>query len=107
MRQNHEHRYRQGPQYQNARKLENRLSIKERPKEIENRTVPAHWEGGTNENTNELIRQFFPKGTDFNKISRREIKKVQYLLNDRPRATLNFNKPFEVLDQLLDRQVLR
>jgi len=39
------------------------------------------WERGTNENTNVLIRQFFPKGTDFNKASRYEIKKVQDLLN--------------------------
>jgi len=54
------------------------------------------WERGTNENTNGLIRQFFPKGTDFNKISRKEIKKVQHLLNGRPRKT-----PYEVFNELL------
>ena len=59
------------------------------------------WERGTNENTNGLIRQFFPKGTDFNKVSRKEIKKVQNLLNGRPRAALNFQKPFEVFNQLI------
>lgn len=195
LRQNRKRRYRQGRQHQNARKLENMLSIEERPKQVENRTVPGHWEGdlivgkynhsvlgtlverttrttilvplrnrraehvarcfarevknlpkqmkltltydqgremaehqlftkitgikvyfahprspwerGTNENTNGLIRQFFPKGTDFNKVSRRQVKKVQELLNGRPRQTLNFQKPFEVFNQLLHQQVLR
>jgi IS30 family transposase len=59
------------------------------------------WERGTNENTNGLIRQFFPKGTDFNKVSRREIKKVQDMLNGRPRKTLNWEKPCEVYQQVL------
>jgi IS30 family transposase len=59
------------------------------------------WERGTNENTNGLIRQFFPKGTDFNKISRTEIKKVQDILNGRPRKTLNWEKPCEVYQQVL------
>ena len=59
------------------------------------------WERGTNENTNGLIRQFFPKGTDFNKIKRKEIKAVQDLLNGRPRKTLGYLKPFEVFEELL------
>lgn len=59
------------------------------------------WERGTNENTNGLIRQFFPKGTDFNKVTRREIKKVQHLLNGRPRKILDFQKPYEVFNQLI------
>lgn len=59
------------------------------------------WERGTNENTNGLIRQFFPKGTDFNKVSRREIKKVQNMLNGRPRKTLNWEKPCDVYLQVL------
>jgi len=59
------------------------------------------WERGTNENTNGLIRQFFPKGTDFNKISRREIKKVQDMLNGRPRKTLNWANPYEAYQQVL------
>lgn len=54
------------------------------------------WERGTNENTNGLIRQFFPKGTDFSKVPRREIKRVQALLNGRPRKVLNFRTPSEV-----------
>jgi IS30 family transposase len=59
------------------------------------------WERGTNENTNGLIRQFFPKGTDFNKVSRREIKKVQDMLNGRPRKTLNWEKPCEAYQKVL------
>ena len=63
------------------------------------------WERGTNENKNGLIRQFFPKGTDFNKVSRYEIKKVQDLLNGRPRQVLNFQKPYEVFNQLINSSV--
>ena len=61
------------------------------------------WERGTNENTNGLIRQFFPKGTEFDKVSRYEIKKVQDLLNGRPRATLNYQKPYEVFNELINK----
>lgn len=58
-------------------------------------------ERGTNENTNSLIRQFFPKRTDFKKISRKEIKKVEQLLNERPRKTLKWKTPEEVFNQLV------
>ena len=189
LRQNHKRRHRHSRTARNERKLEDMLSIEERPKEVEDRIIPGHWESdlivgknnrsaigtiverttrttilvplknksaeevaksfakeilklpkqmrltmthdqgremakhkllaemtgvkiffahprspwerGTNENTNGLIRQFFPKGTDFNKVSRREIKKVQDLLNGRPRASLNFQKPIEVFNQLI------
>ena len=190
LRQNHKRRHKQSRGVKIERKIEDMLSIEERPKEVEDRIIPGHWEGdlimgknnrsalgtlverttrttilvpvkskkaeivaksfakevkklpqqmklsmtydqgremakhklftditgikvyfahprspwerGTNENTNGLIRQFFPKGTDFNKISRYEIKKVQDLLNTRPRATLNFQKPYEVFNQLIN-----
>jgi len=59
------------------------------------------WERGTNENTNGLIRQFFPKGTDFGKVSKREVKKVQQLLNTRPRKTLNWETPQETFNKLV------
>ena len=58
------------------------------------------WERGTNENTNGLIRDFWPKGTDFDKVSRYEIKRVQHLLNGRPRKTLNWYTPYEAFEQL-------
>ena len=190
LRRNHQHRYKQTKGSRNERKLEDMLSIEERPKEVEDRIIPGHWEGdlimgrynqsqlgtlverttrtlilvqlkskkadevakkfakeakkiprqmrlsmtydqgremaahklftketemkvyfahprspwerGTNENTNGLIRQFFPKGTDFNKVSRREIKKVQDLLNGRPRATLGYRKPYQVFKELIN-----
>jgi len=60
------------------------------------------WERGTNENTNGLIRQFFPKGTEFDKVSRREIKHVQDLLNGRPRRALDYHKPYEVFKELIN-----
>jgi len=59
------------------------------------------WERGTNENTNGLIRQFFPKGTDFKQVSRYQIKKVQDLLNGRPRKILEWQTPHEAFQKLL------
>ena len=59
------------------------------------------WQRGTNENTNGLIRQFFPKGKDFNKVSRYKIKKVERLLNERPRQTLGFKEPYKVFAEKL------
>jgi IS30 family transposase len=54
------------------------------------------YQRGTNENTNGLIRQYFPKGTDFRNISHAEVRRVEILLNNRPRACLNFRTPLEV-----------
>lgn len=190
LRQNHKYRYKQRRGTEAKRDLKDMLSIEERPKEVEDRTIPGHWEGdlivgknnrsalgtlverttrtiilvpvknktaevvakefakemkklpkqmkltltydqgremaqhklftnitgikvyfahphspwerGTNENTNGLIRQFFPKGTDFNKISRHEVKKVQCLLNGRPRAALNFESPYKAFKDLIN-----
>ena len=59
------------------------------------------WERGTNENTNGLLRQYFPKGTEFDKVSFREIKRVHRELNDRPRAVLHWQKPTEVINHLV------
>ncbi len=193
LRRNHKRRYKQARGVKMERKIEDMLSIEERPKEVEDRIIPGHWEGdliigkynrsalgtlverttrttilipvkskdaevvakafakevkklpqqmkltltydqgremakhklftgitgvkvyfahprspwerGTNENTNGLIRQFFPKGTDFNKVSRYEVKKVQDLLNGRPRAALGFRKPYQVFNELINNSV--
>ncbi len=60
------------------------------------------WQRGTNENTNGLLRQFFPKGIDFNKVTKKEIMHVQDLINDRPRKVLAYAKPDEVFLPLLN-----
>lgn len=57
------------------------------------------WERGTNENTNMLLRDYFPKGTDFSKITRKELKRVQYELNERIRKTLNWESPLDVFER--------
>lgn len=53
----------------------------------------ASWQKGAVENANKLIRQYFPKGTDFNLVSNAQIKRIQALINERPRAKLNFENP--------------
>ncbi len=61
---------------------------------------PYHaWERGCNESFNGLVRQFFPKGTDFTGISPLEVEYVLALLNDRPRKRLGYKTPREVLSQ--------
>lgn len=59
------------------------------------------WQRGTNENTNGLIRQYFPKGTDFNQVPIDELKRVQKLLNTRPRKVLDWATPEEAFATLL------
>ena len=54
------------------------------------------WERGTNENTNGLVRQYFPKKTDFSKVGLAETQVAVNKLNLRPRKCLDFNTPFEV-----------
>jgi IS30 family transposase len=59
------------------------------------------WQRGTNENTNGLLRQYFPKGTDLSMNSAEEIAAVAAALNSRPRKTLDWKTPAEALDHLL------
>jgi IS30 family transposase len=61
------------------------------------------WERGANENTNGLIRDFFPKKTDFTKISPEELQAVENNLNNRPRKRLNWLTPNEVFQKELNK----
>ena len=58
---------------------------------------PYHsWERGLNENINGLIRQYFPKKSDFSKLTDAEVMRVQNLLNSRPRKTLEYATPNDI-----------
>jgi len=56
----------------------------------------ASWQRGCNENTNGLLRQFFPKGCDFRNITDKDVAKAVRNLNNRPRKILNYQTPKEV-----------
>jgi IS30 family transposase len=59
------------------------------------------WERGTNENTNGLVRQFFPRGTEFDQLPAGAILRAQNLLNNRPRKVLNYRTPKEAFSTLV------
>jgi IS30 family transposase len=59
------------------------------------------WQRGSKENTNGLLRQYFPKGSDLSQHSAREFDAVAHAMNTRPRKTLGWKTPAEILDQFL------
>jgi len=54
------------------------------------------WQRGTNENTNGLLKQYFPKGVNFKSVSEKEVAFIVHKLNNRPRKCLNYQTPHEV-----------
>jgi IS30 family transposase len=62
------------------------------------------WQRGTNENTNGLIRQYFPKSTDFREVSIAELKEAERRLNSRPRKVLNYYTPAEKFYELITKK---
>ena len=64
--------------------------------------TPYHaWERGLNEHTNGLVREYFPKSTDFHQVRAEDVRQVQEALNNRPRRALGYRTPAEVFFQHL------
>jgi IS30 family transposase len=85
-----------GKEFSNFKELEKRTGLK-----VYFADPYAAWQRGTNENTNGLLRQYFPKGTDFRNIPEKDIAIVVKKLNNRPRKCLNYQTPHEVFSQAL------
>ena len=58
--------------------------------------TPFLWQRGANENTNGLLRQYFPKGSDFKDIMEKDVNDAVKMLNNRPRKCLDYQTPHEV-----------
>lgn len=65
--------------------------------------TPYHsWERGLNEHTNGLVRQYFPKGTDFTLLTEEDVARVEQKINNRPRKILKFETPVEAFLRMTD-----
>ena len=64
-------------------------------------THDSPWQRAANENTNGLLRQYFPKGTDLSVHSEEDLAWVEHEFNDRPRKRLDYARPSEVINDLL------
>ena len=80
-----------GTEFARCRRLEKHLGI-----QLYFADPGCPYQRGTNENTNGLIRQYFPKGTDFRDVTHAEVRQAEKLINNRPRACLGFRTPNEV-----------
>lgn len=80
------------------------MGHRELEKELNIQCYFAHayhsWERGSNENTNGLIRRYFPKKTNFKMVTEKQIKRVEYLINSRPRKRLGWRTPYEAFYEL-------
>lgn len=83
-----------GMEFGSFKKLEEALDI-----QIYFAQEKKPWQRGRNENTNRLLRQFFPKGTDFSGVNPREVEQAVGLLNNRPRKALNYETPKAIMKQ--------
>lgn len=84
--------------FDNGKEFSDHLSIAQALQADTYFAKPYHsWERGLNENTNGLIRQYFPKKTDFNHVTDAQVKAVEDLLNHRPRKCLGYNTPFRAI----------
>jgi IS30 family transposase len=81
-----------GKEFAEHQKISRQLGLK-----IYHARPYSAWQRGTNENTNGLVRQFFPKGADLAEYSHHEVAEVETLINERPRKRLGYKSPSEVL----------
>jgi len=84
-----------GKEFADFKTMERKLNLK-----VYFANPHSPWERGTNENTNGLLRDYFPKGSDFRAITDRQLAQVEKMLNNRPRKCLNYRTPNEVLTVL-------
>jgi IS30 family transposase len=84
--------------YDNGKEFANHALIDEILRGVGYFATPYHsWERGLNENTNGLIRQYFPKRIDFGNVREDQVREVQNKLNNRPRKCLGWKTPNEII----------